>query len=383
MGVALQQLFHELLQSSEVALTLPRVVVRALREDGQTFSPCRGQFIKLLHHDRRDELVRETGHKQRGHAAQRHLPIGQELIPVAPQGQQTHGQEGEESRCHVGDAEEGVFDDNGGDAVRVDRCQAHCHGAPQRAAKQHHLCLVKIGTRHDIVQRGLCIEVQPVLAGLPLALPIAAVIHEHHVSFQIDQHQQGVRYPVTNIASVTVEINNGGRSRRGAALIPRGTSRRLPSGVAEKNEVELHAVLGANVNVLVRDSCWHGNIKARGRGLIGKVEEHILKFVEDPCHRGQDESQEKESSVQVISKNEGQQGDSTGAPGPRNQCQSTTLDCPPQSPGLLHGYTRAELQNTHSVNRHSRQGEDCVLIQLHFNKTEEDWVNLHHYTSIG
>lgn len=337
MGVALQQLFHELLQSGEVALTLPRVVVRALGEDGEAFSPRWRQLVQLLHHDGRDELVRKAGHEQRGHAAQRHLPIGQELIPVAPQRQQTHGQEGEEGRRHVGDAEEGVFHDDGGDAVRVGRRQAHGHGPPQWAAEQHHLRLVEVGTRHDVVQRGLGIEVQPFLAGLALALPVAAVIHEHHVGFQIDQHQQGVRHPVADVARVTMEINDGGWSRRGATLIPRGTSGRLPSSVAEENEVELHAVLGADVHVLVRDSCWHGNIKPRGRGLIWEVEEHILEFVEDPCHRGQDESQEKESSIQVKGENEGQQRDSTGAPGPRDQGQSTTLNRPPQPPGLLHG----------------------------------------------
>lgn len=120
MGMALHQVFYELLQSSEVALTLPRVVVCALWKDSQAFSPCRRQLIQLFHHDWWDELVRQTRHEQRGHAAERHLPIGQELIPVAPQGQQAHGQEGEECRCHVWDAEEGIFNNNGCYTVRID-----------------------------------------------------------------------------------------------------------------------------------------------------------------------------------------------------------------------------------------------------------------------
>ena len=120
MGVALQQVFYKLLQSRKVALTLPCVIVCALWKDSQAFSPRRRQLIQLFHHDRWDELVRQTRHKQRGHAAQRHLSIGQELIPIAPQRQQAHWQEGEECRCHVGDAEEGVFNNNGCYTVRVD-----------------------------------------------------------------------------------------------------------------------------------------------------------------------------------------------------------------------------------------------------------------------
>lgn len=350
MRVALQQVFCELLQSSKVALTLPRVVVRALWKDSKTFSPRGRQIIKLFHHDGGDELVRQTGHKQRGHAAQRDLSIGQELIPVAPQGQQAHGQEGEECSRHVGDAEEGVFNNDGGYAVRVDRRQAHGHGTPQRAAKEHDLCLVQVRAGHDVVQRGLGIQEQPVLAGLAVALPVAAVVHQHHIGFQIDQHQQGVWHPVANITCITMEIKDGRRSRgSGAALIARVDSRRLvASCVAEQDEVKLHTVLGANVHVFMGDSRWHGNIKARGGGLVGEIEEHVLKLVENACHRGQDKSQEEESPIQVEGEDEGQKRDSTSTPGPGGQSQGATLDRPPQPPGLLHGDPRAESDDTHS-----------------------------------
>lgn len=70
-------------------------------------------------------------------------------------------------------------------------------------------------------------------------------------------------------------------------MIARGDSRRhVPSCVAKQDKVELHTVLGANVHILMWDSRWHGNIKARGGGLVGEVEEHILEFVEDARHRG-------------------------------------------------------------------------------------------------
>lgn len=57
MGVALHQVLDKLLEGGEVALALPRVVVRALWEDGQPFSPRRRQLVQLLHHDGWDELV--------------------------------------------------------------------------------------------------------------------------------------------------------------------------------------------------------------------------------------------------------------------------------------------------------------------------------------
>lgn len=129
--MAFKQVFHELLQSREVALTLPCVIVGTFWKNSQAFSPCRRQLIELFHHDGWDELVRKTRDKERGHAALQHLPIGQELIPVAPYGQEAHGQEGEECGCHVRNAQKGVFHNNCCYTMRVAGSQTHSNSSPK------------------------------------------------------------------------------------------------------------------------------------------------------------------------------------------------------------------------------------------------------------
>lgn len=99
--VALEQLFYELLESSEVTLTLPGVVVSPLRKDAEALSPRRRQLVQLLHHDRWDELVRQARNEKRGHAAECHISVRKEFVLITPKGQVAHREEGEERGCHV------------------------------------------------------------------------------------------------------------------------------------------------------------------------------------------------------------------------------------------------------------------------------------------
>lgn len=82
--MTLDHLLDELLECSEVALALPRVVVRPIWENGQSLSPGGGQLVELLHHHGRNQLVREARDEERRHPALGDLPVGQKLIFIAP-----------------------------------------------------------------------------------------------------------------------------------------------------------------------------------------------------------------------------------------------------------------------------------------------------------
>lgn len=142
----------------------------------------------------------------------------------------------------------------------------------QGTAKKENFCFVKVGSGHHIVQHSLRIKVESFFTCLSFTLPIASVVDQQKIDFEVNQHKQGIWQPVAYVACIPVKINYS-----------RGIGRAV-SSVSYQNEIQTHSIFGSDENVFMWNTSGHGNIKARRRWLFWEVKQYILEFIQNTCY---------------------------------------------------------------------------------------------------